>query len=230
MLKRLHALLPVLRRLRVAGALALVLALPVSQLAAPSVNLTAAKQEITRYVGSGAYGRDVAKVALKANKYLTKRLAKPAKPGEKRAIVYDIDETTLSNLSHIMANDYGYVPAIWRRWVAEGQATAIVPVQVTYDIAVKNNVAVFFITGRPPADAPGTEKNLREVGYDVWEKIYYKPEENQGTARSFKIGIRRQLVNEGYTIIANLGDQDSDLSGGLAERTFKLPNPFYLIK
>jgi hypothetical protein len=30
-------------------------------------------------------------------------------------------------------------------------------------------------------------------------------------------------------IIANLGDQFSDLAGGYAERTFKLPNPFYSI-
>jgi hypothetical protein len=28
--------------------------------------------------------------------------------------------------------------------------------------------------------------------------------------------------------VANLGDQVSDLSGGFAEKTFKLPDPFYL--
>jgi acid phosphatase len=31
-------------------------------------------------------------------------------------------------------------------------------------------------------------------------------------------------------IIANMGDQASDLAGGHAEKTFKLPNPFYLTK
>jgi acid phosphatase len=34
----------------------------------------------------------------------------------------------------------------------------------------------------------------------------------------------------GRTIIANIGDQMSDLNGGYAERTFKLADPFYLIK
>jgi predicted secreted acid phosphatase len=220
MLKRFPALL----------ALVFALALPVSHVAAPPANLDTAKDAVELYVSSGAYGREVAKVAISANKYVAKRLAKPAKPNEKRAIVFDIDETTLTNLSHIMAQDFGYVPAAWKKWVAEGQARAIVPVQLIYDQAVRNNVAVFFITGRQVSDGPATEKNLRETGYATWTKIYFKPDGDQSPARSYKIGIRRQLVNEGYTIIANIGDQQSDLSGGLAERTFKLPNPFYLIK
>jgi hypothetical protein len=29
--------------------------------------------------------------------------------------------------------------------------------------------------------------------------------------------------------VLNMGDQLSDLEGGYAERTFKLPNPFYWI-
>jgi len=206
------------------------LVLPVTPYAAPPTNLSIVKADIYRYVNTGDYGREVAKTALKASKYLTKRVAKPAKPGEKRAIVFDVDETTLTNLSHIMGQDYGYIAAVWDRWVAEGQARAIVPVQLVYDIAVKNNVAVFFITARKQHHAAATERNLREVGYETWAKVYFAPEDHAESSRSYKIGIRRQLVNEGYTIVANIGDQESDLSGGLAQRTFKLPNPFYLVK
>jgi hypothetical protein len=36
-------------------------------------------------------------------------------------------------------------------------------------------------------------------------------------------------VDEGYTILLSMGDQRSDLEGGYAERTFKLPNPYYWI-
>ena len=32
---------------------------------------------------------------------------------------------------------------------------------------------------------------------------------------------------QGFLIIANLGDQASDLAGGYAERAYKIPNPFY---
>lgn len=215
-------------RLSALLALATVLALPVSQFAIEPLNLNTAKYEVYRYVNSGTYARDLNAAALRANKYLAKRLSKPAKPGEKRAIVLDIDETTLSNLEHMKAQDFGYIPAVWQRWVATGQAKAIVPVQVGYDMAVHANIAVFFVTARKESDRPGTERNLREVGYETWTKIYFMPDEPQ-PVRLYKTGIRRQLVAEGYTIIANIGDQESDLSGGYAERTFKLPNPFYIV-
>jgi len=38
-----------------------------------------------------------------------------------------------------------------------------------------------------------------------------------------------EAADQGYTIIVNIGDQMSDLDGGFAERTYKLPNPFYFI-
>jgi predicted secreted acid phosphatase len=45
----------------------------------------------------------------------------------------------------------------------------------------------------------------------------------------FKATKRSEIVEQGYTIVLNMGDQLSDLEGGYAERTFKLPNPFYWI-
>jgi predicted secreted acid phosphatase len=193
-------------------------------------NLYPHKQELRAYVDSGDYLKDIATVALQANKYLVKRIAHRAKPGQKLAIVFDIDETTLSNLSHILANDFGYVSKTWDGWVTEGRAPAILPVQAVYETAVRAKVDVFFITGRKERDRPGTEKNLREVGYETWTKIFYRPNDFAETTRAFKIDMRRKLMADGYVIIANIGDQDSDLVGGYAERYFKLPNPFYITK
>src|SRR4051794_5272649 len=79
-------------------------------LATEPTNLTLKKQEMATYVSSGEYARDVADVALAANKFLAKRIPEGAKPGKKLAIIFDIDETLLTNLNHIVANDYGYVP------------------------------------------------------------------------------------------------------------------------
>jgi predicted secreted acid phosphatase len=193
-------------------------------------NLDPHKQLLVNYVDSGGYARDIAEVALEANKYLVKRLAKDSPPGQKLAVVFDIDETTLSNLPHIRANDWGYVPRIWEKWVAEAQAHAIIPVQIIYDTAVRGKLDIFFITGRTESDRPGTERNLRDVGYETWTRIYYKPVSDPTlTTAGFKTDVRRKLTQEGYVIVLNIGDQQSDLSGGYAERTFKLPNPFYLI-
>ncbi len=219
MLKRLPALL----------AAALVLALPARQLALEPANLNTAKWTVQQYALTGQYGRDLADVALQANKYVTRRTAR-AKPDQKLAIVFDVDETTLTNLSHILANDFGYVPAVWKRWVAEARAPAIVPVQVVYENALRHNVAVFFITARHESERKATEINLRDVGYENWTKTYFMADDNDGPIRLYKAAIRRQIESEGYVIIANVGDQDSDLQGGHAERTFKLPNPFYIVK
>ena len=193
-------------------------------------NLYPHKQELKAYIDSGGYAKDVATVALQANKYLLKRITRGAKPGKKLAIVFGVDETTLSNLPHILANDYGYVPRIWDSWIAEGRAPAIIPVQAVYETAVRSNVDVFFITGRKESDRVGTEKNLREVGYETWTGIFYKPNDFKETTRAFKIGMRRKLFTEGYVIVVNLGDQANDLVGGYAEKHFKLPNPFYITK
>ena len=40
---------------------------------------------------------------------------------------------------------------------------------------------------------------------------------------------RAKIAAQGYTIIANMGDQKSDLDGGHSERVFRLPNPFYFL-
>ncbi len=202
-----------------------------SVLADEPPNLDIAKDQVRAYVNLGEYARKVADVALQANKFLVKRIAKNAKAGKKLAVVFDIDETTLTNLPHIIANDFGYVSKTWDSWVLEGQARAIIPVQTIYDTAVRGKVAVFFITGRPEAARASTERNLREVGYDTWTKIFYKPTDNPAlTTMGFKTDVRRKLEKEGYVIVVNIGDQYSDLAGGYAERFFKLPNPFYLMK
>ena len=49
------------------------------------------------------------------------------------------------------------------------------------------------------------------------------------SAADFKAPVRAGIEQEGYRIVANVGDQPSDLAGGRAERTFLLPNPFYRI-
>lgn len=197
-------------------------------------NLSTAKQQVQHYVATGEYGKEVARVAAEANQYLIRRIPKgipkSAKHSQKLAVVFDIDETTLSNARHIQANDYGYIPKVWDAWVAEGQATAIYPVQAVYNTAVNAKVDVFFITGRSPDGAAATERNLRQVGYETWARIIYKPADFAEPARAFKIAARRQLAAEGYLIILNIGDQNSDLVGGYAERFFKLPNPFYLMQ
>ena len=73
------------------------------------------------------------------------------------------------------------------------------------------------------------ERNLREQGYEWDEVIVFPPNVRFASAVDFKAPERKKISDRGYTILVNIGDQDSDLAGGYAERTFKLPNPVYLI-
>jgi len=41
----------------------------------------------------------------------------------------------------------------------------------------------------------------------------------------YKSGTRAYIESQGYDIVADLGDQFSDLQGGFADKTFKMPNP-----
>ena len=45
----------------------------------------------------------------------------------------------------------------------------------------------------------------------------------------YKSGTRAYIESKGYDIVANFGDQFSDLENGFADKTFKMPNPNYYL-
>ena len=199
-------------------------------------NLGEHKSKLTAYKTSGQYEADIAIVTAEAKQYLQERLGKVTKP----AIVLDIDETALSNYPALKINDYGFIiggscdlergPCGFLAWIDMAKATTIPPSLELYRFARENNVAVFFITGRPERTREATEKNLREAGYDVWEKAVLKPNDMKvSSAADYKAPVRCELIAQGYNIVVNMGDQPSDLAGGCAEKAFLLPNPFYRI-
>jgi predicted secreted acid phosphatase len=190
-------------------------------------NLYPLKQEIRAYVDSGQYERDIAVVAAEAQGWLERRAAQRA-AGERLAVVFDLDETLLSNWPEISAQDFGYNAAAWDAWVKAGTAPVIAPVREVQRAARRLGLEVIFLTGRRERDRPGTEKNLRDIGYSEYAALIFKPDDAKETTGAFKLAERRRLTAEGRVIIANIGDQDSDLAGGYAERTFRLPDPFYV--
>jgi predicted secreted acid phosphatase len=220
---------------RIALALSL-LTLVVHRVSAEPPNLDLLKQEINQYVDSGAYDREVARVAAAAAAWLEMRVKQeetksPGARPDRLAAVFDVDETLLSSLPYLRAQDYGYVADRWDEWVDAGAAPAIVPVCALFRHARQLGLAVFIVTGRREQDREGTEKNLRAAGVDHHTAIYFLTSGRKGiTFTEFKTAMRKKITGDGYTIVLNIGDQQSDLDGGYAEKTFKLPDPFYLIK
>jgi acid phosphatase len=190
-------------------------------------NLGLLKDEIRAYVESGAYDRGIAAVVAQAGTWLEQRVKQG---GGRLTIVIDVDETLLSNWPVMQRQDFGYVPAVWDAWVAEGNAPAIGPVRELYRTARRLGLDVIILTGRPERDRPGTELNLRRIGCGEYAALICKADGSKETTGVFKLAQRRRLVAEGRVIIANIGDQDSDFLGGVAEKDFKLPDPFYFMK
>lgn len=212
-------------------ALPLVLAVALAQTGCTTVtrepaNLDLRKQEIRAYVASGRYERDIATVAAQAAVWIQQRFAART-PDERLAMVFDLDETLLSNWQFIDDEDLGGSDAVWDTWLAASKAKAIEPVRELYRFARNLGIDVFFLSSRREHLRMSTEKNLRAVDCGDWAELIMESEAWKSTAAAFKTVERARLTAEGRVIIANVGDQDSDLAGGFAERTFKLPDPFY---
>ena len=190
-------------------------------------NIGDLKSEATNYYDSGAYLADLQLAAWPAIPWINEEAPRADRP----AVVFDIDETALSNWEAIKANDFGRVidgscdelpqgPCGWRAWDLRAQSTVIAPTMDVFNTARDRGAAIFFITGRDETQRAATERNLEPPG------AHYV------SAADFKAPQRQAIEREGYTIIAiiaNVGDQPSDLEGGFSERTFLLPNPFYRI-
>lgn len=198
--------------------------------ASAPVNLSQAKAAVRAYHDEGDYERDIAQVADWAIAWIEQRGARRT-ADERLVVLMDVDETVLSNYPHMVARDFGYVPSEWVKWVERAAAPAIEPMREVYRTARRLDIAVVFLTGRAtPEEERGTVENLRIAGMGDYERIIFKgPTDTAPTAAERKRIRRIQLEEEGFTIIASLGDQGSDLAGGHAERIFKLPNPFYQV-
>ena len=148
--------------------------------------------------------------------------SRPAKP----AIVLDIDETSLSNYNGLVSSNFSAAGLVGP--AAAGNSEALGPVLALYNQARARGVAVFFVTGRPSIASDPTASNLRTAGYNKgWEGLQFKGGDQ--TTLAYKSGARAAIEAKGYDVVANVGDQESDLDGGHADRSFKLPNPFYFI-
>jgi HAD superfamily, subfamily IIIB (Acid phosphatase) len=195
------------------------------------------KIEAKAYYDSGAYLTDLQLAAAPAVSWIDEEAARVMRP----AVVFDIDETALSNWEVIRADDFGRIfdgpcselpkgPCGWRAWDLRSQSTVIPPTMDVFNAARRNNAAIFFITGRDETQRAATVRNLQSTGYTGYADLIMEPvDAHYDSAADFKAPHRAQIQDMGYTIIANVGDQPSDLDGGFSERTYLLPNPFYRI-
>ena len=194
-------------------------------------NLSQVRADLDRYVDSHQYQRDLKKAGLRAKQLLTQAIQKNAARStpSRLALVFDIDETILSNYKMMRQYAYGGNQVLFDQIAARADASLIQPIGRVYQQALDHHVAVFFVTGRPGILRAATIKNLHRVGLSHWHGIFLWSRHSKQTVSQFKTAVRAEIVKQGYRIILNVGDQKSDLVGGYAQARVKLPNPFYLI-
>jgi predicted secreted acid phosphatase len=200
------------------------------------------------YHDGGQYGSDLSSVDSQAQSFMlrqAKAVRQKAKSkchakGKKKkkaraagcaapklAIVLDIDETSLSNYTQLEVNNFSNAAGALTLAAVSGTSPAIAPTLALYQAARAAGISVFAITGRPSVIETTTKQNLSNAGYTDLQGVFFKP--GGEDVVTFKSGQRAVLEQQGYRILANVGDQESDLAGGHEDRSFKLPNPFYFI-
>ncbi|XP_076907298.1 acid phosphatase 1-like [Bidens hawaiensis] len=149
--------------------------------------------------------------------------------------IFDIDETTLSNLPYYARNSvaFGALPynsTAFDLWVAEAAGVAIPGSLKLYNQLIELGFKIVFLTGTKQAVSEPRIRNMKNIGYTKWEKFILKGTNDHGTAVQYKSGKRKELEEAGYRIRGNMGDQWSDLIGtNTGDRTFKVPDPMYYI-
>lgn len=200
---------------------------------AEPTNLNQVREELKIYHDSGKYLKEISKVAKKADAYIYEQVKdnlQSANP-RKLAVVLDIDETSLSNYEHMAKNDFYYDPNATHNEILKANSPGIKPVLNMYRHAIKNKVSVFFVTGRPDDERKATVRNLHKAGFTKFTALYTRPQNyKKASIQEFKTTTREIIESKGYTIIASIGDQKSDLEGGHTKSYFKIPNPYYFIK
>jgi putative acid phosphatase of HAD superfamily subfamily IIIB len=201
----------------------------------PAINLDKHKKQLLAY-HDGNYVDDIATVIADARAYVEGRADQVKNP----AVVLDVDETSLTNWTNLEDDNFGFIkdgpcpeqPNLacgFDAWILAAHAGPIEPTRTFFNAIRARNVSVFFITGRRDSQRDATLLNLDHAGFQGWARLLTRPDGDSGSLVPFKSGERAKIEAAGYTIIANIGDQDSDLAGGFAECGFKLPNPFYFI-
>ncbi|KAL2558360.1 Protein kinase domain-containing protein [Forsythia ovata] len=179
------------------------------------------------YMTGRGYQFDIDRVSIEAGIY--GRSVELSGNG-KDVWIFDVDETLLSNLPYYAAHGYGleiFDSIKFDEWVEKGMAPAIESCLKLYEEVLNLGFKVILLTGRSERHRNITTENLIKVGFHDWDKLILRSsEDHKKTALTYKSHKRNEMIEEGYRIWGNSGDQWSDLLGSsISDRSFKLPNP-----
>ena len=165
------------------------------------------------------------------------------------AIVLDADDTTLFTYDMEVGDmHFVYDPDEQDVWVQGEDFTATPGMVSATRMLRRAGCTLIGLTGRNDDQKDATIGNLRAVGYRGFTaEDYYTTWTGEGASQQpsyitcatatcttieYKSQTRAHIETRSggdFHIVANFGDQFSDLIGGHADRTVKLPNPTYYL-
>jgi len=208
-----------------------------------------------QFAADSFYAREARGVAADGTRYLSHYRSHGHAT---KAIVLDVDDTSLATWNYEIFSNWAFNPATNADYVL-GQKFPAVPGMVAMaTTAEREGYAIFYLTGRGTAQEEATLGNLTAdgVGVDAGfpkptplpngeDGLFTKPDVTaypdylqaacaadpggKCTTIHYKAATRKHIESLGFDIVGNFGDQFSDLKGGFADRTFKLPNPNYFL-
>jgi predicted secreted acid phosphatase len=228
-------------------------------------NIDIIRQQIKNYYGDplgtgitpadSNYAKEASSVAADGATYLAKKAKHSTK---NKAIILDVDDTTLRTWNYEIASNFAYNATVNATYVNGQLFEPVFGMVDTVKKAQAEGYSIFFLTGRPATQEATTLGNLTsdgigiDAGYpapttlkDGEDGLFTKPAvadypdylktacaadpNGSCTTLHYKSATRAHIESLGYDIVANFGDQYSDLNGGYANKTFKLPNPTYFL-
>lgn len=205
---------------------AIILSIVLSGCSQTPVNLSDAKAAIVKYYESGKFDWELNQTVDLAKKYFMR-----IKPTEHSVVLFDIDDTILSNYCDMKSIDFGYIPKLSHQWILRATAPVIAPTKELYDQLIAQGFHIIFLTGRQEDEYDATVKNLSLWGISTFDRLIVRAaQEKNLAAQDYKTKHRKALQEEGFVIVGSVGDQWSDLAGGSSGHIVKIPNYTYIIK
>jgi hypothetical protein len=194
--------------------------------------------QVEAYYTGTAIQEDRADVTLAAWRYVRDWTRErcgttPADVRECKAmLVFDVDETLLSSYSYSIAQDpqFTFNPTTWTAYVDACGYAAIPQTRNLFDRIKGLGVRIALVSSGSSDTRTAMVSCLNARGISGWDRYIMRGDKASDlSAGEYKALAREGLKREGFTIVASIGDQVSDMSYGHLKRGFLMPNTMYYL-
>lgn len=147
-------------------------------------------------------------------------------------VVFDVDETLLNSYSYSIAQDpqFTFNPTTWTAYV---DTCGYAPIPQTRDLfnRIKGlGVRIALVSSGSRDTKAAMVECLNSKGIEGWDRYIMRGDKASDlSAGEYKALAREGLKQDGFTIVASIGDQVSDMSYGHLKRGFLMPNTMYYL-